>query len=160
MIHRGHIDVDNSMLLNRCLSILDSPTKYTSTTRLFENVVQSHLQSLQYKEVSPHSWTEFIPILELINRLSNNTPITNSWFNITGLGGIMNEHMHPMAKHSVFVYYVKCLDIHPPIEIKIADSWIRYPCKTGDWLYFPSKTLHRVQQCHVDETRVSISVNI
>lgn len=156
----GHLNIDNDALLKRCNEVLLNKNNYSSTTDLFMNIIQNHVQGQNNASICPHTWIEFNTISVVLAELSNNTVPRNSWFNISNYGSIMNPHNHPLASHSVFVYYVRQLSEHPPIEFKIEGVWKPYPCVTGDWLYFPKNLIHRVGFSHSHEDRVSISVNL
>ena len=160
VIKSGHIDIDNEPLIQKCREIATNTNRVTHGTDLFENVVLNHAWVRENPNDAPHNWPEFQPINQLIAELSGNTVPFRSWFNITSYGGQMREHIHHGAQHSVFVYYVRCLPEHPSIEFNEAGNWQDKNFRTGDWVYFPKDTLHRVGFSHSHQERISISVSL
>jgi len=161
MVTQGHLDIDNEPLKQKCFSLIESKEWSRSPNGVFIDVIDSRNASLnKINSANPHHWDEFTTVVNKIKTLVGDLPITNSWFNITEVGGEMKEHFHPLASKFVFVYYINCDESHPPIEFFIDNEWRSYECVSGDWLLFPKNTLHRVKANNSTPDRISISVNI
>lgn len=161
MIITGHLSISNEALVKKCVDITQATEFRRSPPGIFTGVIDSRTKSKFGKNIiDPHNWDEFLPIIPTINELSNHMPITNSWFNITEYRGEMQAHVHPLASKYVFLYYVNCNATHPQIEFLINKEWVSYNCVSGDWLFFPKDTMHRVKPNTGTPDRISISVNL
>jgi len=110
--------------------------------------------------ISPHLWPELRPLIEQINLLSNDLPISKSWFHIMLKGSVISEHIHPNAIKYVCSYYPQITSDHPPIELKIDDVYVPIELQTNDFILFDKDIWHRVQEQNVDHRRITIVFNI
>jgi len=161
---KGHIDVDNSVLIQRCLMTAEDPelTVCYGLQELFlvRDMLYTYPRSFSFSGANPHTWSEFIPILD---RISNQKPldkITQSWSNVSKQHGFMQTHSHDLAVASVLVYYPRIESHHTSIEFLIEDEWIPVECISGDWLHFPKEMQHRVPAGPDNSGRISISINL
>jgi len=158
MITEGHLDFDNESLKQRCIRAWDALP--FDGDRKSKGVIEK-LSTKYDPFYNPHTWEEFKPVLDVIRTLTD-SEIKYSFMHLINRGALQNQHMHPDAKHSVFVYYPNQLEEHPPIEFLLDGEWVPYKRYTGDWLYFPRTTLHRVDGRNKTwgESRIVISVTI
>jgi hypothetical protein len=156
---KGHLDIDNSALVKKCFE-LSKNIKVGQGGGYFVDVIDSHRFAPDDPDVNPHNWLEFQPVMDHLKTLTDLNDITKSWFNITLTGGIMNDHIHFQAKHSVFVYYINCNPDHPHIEFLIDGEWVEEKCVSGDWMIFPKLLHHRVPVNTGAGDRISVSVNM
>jgi hypothetical protein len=156
---KGHLNIDNSALMKKCLEL--SKTIHVEPGGYFVNVIDSHFLDPNNPQSNPHRWPEFQPVMDHLKTLVEDPgEITKSWFNVTLNGGVMKDHIHFQAPHSVFVYYINCNPDHPHLEFLVDDEWIESPCVSGDWLLFPKPLHHRVPENNSTGDRISISINI
>ena len=159
MIKKGHLDLPDTSLKERCIKVWD--VLPYEPGRKSKGIIEK--QSTKYDPFyNPHTWEEFNPVLNVISTLTDVSTIKYSFMHVIGRYCLQNAHMHPDAKHSVFVFYPYLLKEHPPIEFYIDKVWVPFKCTTGDWLYFPKNMLHRVDGRDKDwtEDRIVISVTI
>jgi hypothetical protein len=161
---KGHIDVDNFLLIRRCLTTAEDPelTVCYGLQELFlvRDMLYSYPRSFKFPNANPHTWPEFMPILDRISNQKYLGNISQSWFNVSKQSGFMQSHSHLLAISSVLVYYPRLENNHTSIEFLIENEWIPVPCISGDWLHFPKEMEHRVPAGPDNSGRISISINL
>lgn len=162
----GHINIDNTILINKCTILSENPYIARKQTFLFPGVINSHFRNLKnsnkqfLKETNPHMWEEWREIQKEIEDIVPSISIENSWFNIMPINSEIRMHNHPYSSKSVLVYYVNSLSNHPSIDFLIDKEWVPVFPVSGDWLMFPNHLLHRVKtNSFSTEHRISISIN-
>jgi len=100
-----------------------------------------------------------------------NFNLMNWWLNVNEPGNYNLGHVHPNCDLSV-VWYITdnhgTLTVDNPFAfnryrlIKGMDEefMLRFDCKAGDIIVFPSDLYHHVQENETDETRISVAINL
>lgn len=170
---RGHIDIDNSKLIDKCYFLWEkhkSPTEeyyfergvYRPLTHGYAPVKITDKNLLI--ELSPIYWEESADIMSTLHaymkKLHSRYRINENWFNIMPKDSYVGPHNHDGADRYVFVYYVKIDSDHPSIEFKHQDDWHPIKCNVGDWILFDKDMYHRVGSNNVTENRITITINL
>lgn len=164
-ILHGHINIDNTILVNKCNLLSENPNVARKQTLLFPGTINSHFNNLKnsnnqfLEETNPHKWEEWKGVQEEIENIVPLRSIESSWFNVMPINAEMKIHNHPHSSKSVFVYYVNSSLNHPSIDFLIDRKWVSVFPVSGDWLMFPNNLFHRVKLNSSTEHRISISIN-
>ena len=165
-----HLDIDNSILLEKSISVLNSPLAYSTNIgdenqsfNTMRTATNKRVTTYPYvrtnQEANPHTWDEFNPILDFMHTLPNFERITQSWLGLSLPGGSLGEHVH-RTKHSVFIYYVNINESHPQTRFYINNEWVSFNAGPGDCVYFADSILHDVPVNYGSGDRIVISADI
>ena len=157
LVTSGKVELDNQRIYQRCIDAIKNYNVQPKNNEVSHGVYIAHLST--NPELSPHTWVELQPVVDIIKSLYPYYEISNSFFILTPKHGSMSEHRHPNAKHAVFVYYAKNEQGHPSFEYK-DNEWETVYTESGDWLTFEKTLLHRVPENLLDTDRLAISFNI
>jgi hypothetical protein len=161
----GHINVDNTSLINKCNMLSENPNIARKQTLLFPGTINSHFRNLKnsndqfLEERNPHRWEEWKEVQNEIEDIVPFFSIETSWFNVMPINSEIKMHNHPYSSKSVFVYYVNSSLDHPSIDFLINYKRVSIFPVSGDWLMFPNSLWHGVKLNSSTENRISISIN-
>ena len=145
------LNLDNDVLLKKCLSVLSDSTLSKITKQQGEEYhIQTYERISSYpfrktSEANPHTWDEFKPAIDFLSTFSDYSSIAASWVAKTLEHGYIGPHAHASidrAEHSAFIYYVSLNDTHPCTRFFINDEWITIDQKQGDFIYFDGRLVH------------------